>query len=122
MNMNVSLFSEPALSEPRLASVVRLEDELVRGGESEVLEVLLPRLNKESLALDLSGVDRIDAAGIAVLIRLYCGASAAGTQFSVVAPSARVRAMLQTVGLEQVLIADGNLRQAPMPCLQCPAA
>lgn len=122
MTMNVSLFSESALLEPRLASVVRLEDELVRGSECEVLDELLPRLKKESLALDLSGVDRIDAAGIAALIRLYCGASAAGTQFSVVAPSARVRAMLQTVGLETVLVADGSPRRAPLPCLQCPAA
>jgi anti-anti-sigma factor len=122
MNMNVSLFSESALGEPRLASVIRLEDELVRGSECEVLDQLLPRLKKESLALDLSGVDRIDAAGIAALIRLYCGASAAGTQFSVVAPSARVRAMLQTVGLETVLVADGGPRRPPMPCLQCPAA
>ncbi|HEY9126874.1 MAG TPA: STAS domain-containing protein [Acidobacteriaceae bacterium] len=121
MNMNVSLFTESALGEPRLASVVRLEDELVRGCEVEVLEELMPRVKCESLALDLSGVDRIDAAGIAALIRLYCGASAAGTEFSVVAPSARVRAMLRTVGLETVLIADGAPRRMPV-CVQCPAA
>ena len=122
MNMNVSLFSESAYSEPRLAQVVSLTDGLVRGSEEELLQSLLPRLKKESLALDLSGVDRIDAAGIATLIRLYCGASAAGTQFSVVAPSARVRALLQTVGLEEVLIASGARRQTSAPCLQCPAA
>jgi len=121
MNMNVSLFSESALGEPRLASVVRLEEELVRGSEVEMLEALMPRIKCESLALDLSGVERIDAAGIAALIRLYCGASAAGTEFSVVAPSVRVRAMLRTVGLESVLVADGAPRRMPV-CVECPAA
>lgn len=121
MNMNVSLFSEPALTEPRLASVVRLENDLVRGSEVEILAQLLPRLQRESLALDLSTVDRIDAAGIATLIRLYCGASVAGNQFGVIAPTPRVRAMLQTVGLETILVADGAARLNPI-CLECPAA
>lgn len=121
MTMTVSPFSESALMEPRLASVVRLDDELVRGSEAELLAELMPRVKRESLALDLSGVDRIDAAGIAALIKLYCGASAAGTEFSVVAPSARVRALLKTVGLESVLVADGARRRTPS-CLECPAA
>jgi len=121
MTMNVSLFSEPALTEPRLASVIRLEDELVRGCEVEMLAELMPRVKKESLALDLSGVDRIDAAGIAALIRLYCGSNAAGTEFSVVAPSTRVRTMLRMVGLETVLVADGTVRRVPV-CVECPAA
>jgi anti-anti-sigma factor len=123
--MNVTpfdaIFSESTKGERRLASVVHIGDELVRGNESEMLAELLPRLKKESLALDLSSVDRIDAAGIATLIRLYCGASAAGTGFCVVAPSDRVRAMLRTVGLESVLVADGNPRHFPI-CLECPAA
>jgi anti-anti-sigma factor len=121
--MNVSLISESALIEPYLVAVVVVEDELVRGSETQLLAELLPRIRKESLALDLSGVERIDAAGIAALIELYCAAGGAGTEFSVVAPSTHVRDMLRLVGLESILVADGQPRAATSArCVACPAA
>lgn len=121
--MNVSLISESALIEPYLVAVVVVEDELVRGSETQLLAELLPRIRRESLALDLSGVERIDAAGIAALIELYCAAGGAGTEFSVVAPSTHVRDLLRLVGLESILVADGQPRVATSAgCLACPAA
>ena len=49
-------------------AVIALNGELVRGSEAQVIDKLLPRVKQGSLALDLSGVERIDAAGIAALI------------------------------------------------------
>ena len=67
---------------------------------------LMPRVKKESVALDLSQVERIDAAGIASLITLYCCAVEAGTEFCVVDPSHHVLELLRIVGLESILVAD----------------
>jgi len=117
--MTVSFFPESSLSETNLPSVIAVEEELVRGSERAFLAALLPRIRKESLALDLSGVERIDAAGIAALIELYCAAGKAGTDFSVVTPSAHVREMLRLVGLEPILVADEGILAR---CVACPAA
>jgi anti-anti-sigma regulatory factor len=78
--------------------------ELVRGSEDLALGQLLPRVKRESVALDLSSVERIDAAGIATLITLYCSAVEAGNEFYVVDPSLRVLEMLRLVGLESILV------------------
>jgi anti-anti-sigma factor len=78
--------------------------ELVRGNEIRVQSDLLPYIQRGSVALDLSQVERIDAAGIASLITLYCNAIEAGHQFSVVNPSVRVLDLLRLVGLESILM------------------
>jgi anti-anti-sigma factor len=87
-------------------AVIAVNCELVRGSEERVIEEILPRVKQESVALDLSGVERIDAAGIAALITLYCTSVEAGTEFFVVDPSSRVLDLLRVVGLESILIAD----------------
>jgi len=88
-------------------ATVSVECELVRGTEDRVLKELMPRVKRESIAVDLSGVERIDAAGIAALITLYCTAVESGTEFLVVSPSARVLDMLRLVGLESILVPAG---------------
>jgi anti-anti-sigma factor len=94
---------------------VALNGELVRGTEEQIVEGLMPRVKQESVALDLSGVERIDAAGIAALITLYCTAIEAGTEFYVVSPSARVLDLLRLVGLESILVPAGNPGESPVP-------
>ena len=89
-----------------LPCLVALDCELVRGTEANVLAGLVPRVQQQSIALDLSQVDRIDASGIAALITLYCSAVEAGTQFSVVNPSGHVLELLRIVGLESTLVSD----------------
>jgi anti-anti-sigma factor len=96
-------------------AAVALNCELVRGTEEQILEVLLLRVKQESLALDLAGVERIDAAGIAALITLYCTAIEAGTEFYVVNPSARVLDLLRLVGLESILVPAGSPGESPEP-------
>lgn len=78
--------------------------ELVRGHEQWLLEMVAPLVRQQSVSLDLSGVERIDAAGIATLISLYRCAHDAGHFFAVCNASRRVTEILSLVGLDQMLI------------------
>ncbi len=57
--------------------------ELVRGNEQQLLARLQPLVRRQNVTLDLAHVARIDAAGLAALITLYCDAcqSATGSAF-----------------------------------------
>jgi len=79
--------------------------EIVRGQEKGFLERVEPMVLCHSVELDLGPVERIDAAGVAALIRLYCIASHAGRQFTVANPRAHVAEILRLVGLDRVLMA-----------------
>jgi len=91
--------------------VIAIECELVRGTEEQIVNDLRPRVATESVALNLAAVERIDAAGIAALITLYCTAVEAGTHFTVVSPSLHVLELLRIVGLESILVADARARE-----------
>ncbi len=80
--------------------------ELIRGQEQNLLEQISPMVRSKNVALDLSQVDRIDAAGIAALITLYERAKAAGHRFAVIHASHRVCEILELVGLDHILIAS----------------
>jgi anti-anti-sigma factor len=77
--------------------------ELVRDNERLLLERMLPLVERRCVALDLHAVKRIDAAGLAALIRLYCAAREAGHAFTVSNPSPRVGEILSLVGLDRIL-------------------
>lgn len=106
--MTVSPFLNIASASNSTSAVIAVNCELVRGTESQVIDTLLPRVQQESVALDLSRVERMDAAGIAALITLYCASVEAGKHFSVVDPSPHVLELLHIVGLESILIAEGG--------------
>ena len=78
--------------------------ELVRGREKELLVWLSPLVRRQSVTLDMSSIERIDAAGIAALISLYVGAREAGHCFTVVNPSPHIAEILALVGLERILV------------------
>jgi anti-anti-sigma regulatory factor len=80
--------------------------ELVRGQEGRLLEQLQPLVLRHSVALDLGAVERIDAAGIAALITLYCDACKAGHSFAVEHASPRVAEILGLVGLDRILLSQ----------------
>lgn len=84
--------------------------ELVRGQERLFLDRITPLVRRQSLALDLSSVQRIDAAGIAALITLYRTASEAGHRFSVSHASPRVAAILALVGLDRILLSQNAVQ------------
>lgn len=87
--------------------------ELVRGQEQHLLERLAPVVRRQSISLDLESVERIDAAGLAVLITLYCDASKAGHSFTVAHPRRHVREILSVVGLDRVLLAREDADSRP---------
>jgi anti-anti-sigma factor len=89
-----------------LPNVIAVNCELVRGSEGQILQELLPRVREGSVALNLSGVMRMDAAGIAALISLYRASLEAGTDFSIVSPSTHVAELLHIVGLDSILVAN----------------
>jgi anti-anti-sigma factor len=92
----------------RVAMATEMGDvmtELVRGQEEKLLARLEPLVRSRSVTLDMSHVERIDAAGIAALIRLYRLAAETGHSFAVSHPSPRVEEILSLVGLERLLAA-----------------
>jgi anti-anti-sigma factor len=78
--------------------------ELVRGSEQALLARFAPLVRRQSVTLDMSSIERIDAAGIAALISLYVGARDAGHSFTVVNPSPHIAEILALVGLERILL------------------
>lgn len=88
--------------------------ELVRGSDARLVATLAPMVRTDDVALDMAGVHRIDAAGIAALISLYGCARDAGHAFHVCNVSARVEEILSLVGLDHILVTSA----APVP--QCP--
>ena len=62
-----------------------------------------PLVSDQSVRLDLGSVERIDAAGLAALITLYCDARQAGHDFTISNPSHHVAEILSIVGLNTIL-------------------
>ena len=98
-------------------SVVIDFTELVRGQDQKLLEQLNPMVGRQSISLDLSNVERIDAAGLAALIKLYCAAREAGHSFTVFNPSPHVAQILALVHLDGLLVSK-NPEECPRPSLE----
>lgn len=92
--------------------------ELVRGNDQPFVDRIAPMLCEHSIALDLRSVERIDAAGIAALIKLYGKARDVGRQFSVCNVSAHVGEILGLVGLAPVLVSQHVVQNShtDVPC------
>ncbi|MGB0065482.1 MAG: STAS domain-containing protein [Terracidiphilus sp.] len=78
--------------------------ELVKGQEQQFLNQLQPLVVQQNVTLDLEATERIDAAGLAALIALYCDARKSGHRFLVANPSPRVSEILRMVGLDEILV------------------
>ena len=115
---------KPALYPPTEALLVAPEmTELVRGDEQRLVERVAPLLRENNVTLDLNGIDRIDAAGIAALISLYSCARNHGNMFSVINVSPRVEEMLSLVRLENILVShNAVLASQCEPSFERPAA
>ena len=87
-------------------------NELVRGQDVRLLEHVSPLVLERNVTLDLAGVERIDAAGIAALVALYCSARQSGHRFCVTNVSARVEQILTMVGLDRFLLSHNAVRNS----------
>jgi len=98
---------EILMNNPRFDSAINVVSgiaELVRGQDQRFLEELKPLVRSQSVHLDFAPVERIDAAGLAALITLYCDARQAGHTFTVLRPGRHVREILSVVGLDKILL------------------
>jgi anti-anti-sigma factor len=80
--------------------------ELVRGAEQQFIAQVQPLVCAQSVTLDLRNVTRIDAAGLAALITLYCDACKAGHSFRIANPSQHVAELLALVHLDRLLVVE----------------
>jgi anti-anti-sigma factor len=97
--------------------------ELLRDRVGSLLERIGPLVLQRNVALDLTCVDRIDAAGITALVVLYQNARQAGHRFRVTHVPARVAQILTMVGLDPFLVSHNAVRSSQYgQSLQRPAA
>ncbi|MGO9325452.1 MAG: STAS domain-containing protein [Terracidiphilus sp.] len=87
--------------------------EMIKGQEQAFLEELRPIVRRQSVCLDLSRTERIDAAGLAALVSLYSAACEAGHEFAVVNPPRHVARILAIVGLDRILLPKGSGETLP---------
>ncbi len=95
------------MSSPRQNSTTQFISgirELIKGQEQKLLEELRPIVRGQSVRLDLSSTERIDAAGLAALVSLYRDARENGHEFAVVNPQRRVARVLKIVGLDRMIL------------------
>lgn len=116
MNTNTSLAEEIFVIEP--AGIT----ELVRGTDQRLVAYFAPIVKRQSVALDLGKVERIDAAGIAALITLYTDALHAGHAFAVCNLNTHVAEILSLVGLASILVSKDAAPARNNPVLRCCAA
>jgi anti-anti-sigma factor len=91
--------------------------ELVRGNENALLERFRPIVRRQCVTLNLEAVTRIDAAGLAALITVYCTARESGHDFTILNPSSHVAEILAVVGLDKILVAQnaGSFSESGIP-------
>ncbi|HVJ07630.1 MAG TPA: STAS domain-containing protein [Acidisarcina sp.] len=96
-----------SLRTPRArASILTCPPRLIRGNETELLEMVLPLIQTSCILLDMSGVQAIDAAGVGTLAVLRRTAKEAGTTLSLINPTRRTREILQLFGLDSILLCN----------------
>ena len=110
--MNETMDCEEVTMKPETGKPCELT-ELVRGCDRRLVEEMTPVVRRQSVSLDLGRVERIDAAGIAALISLYCIACQSGHGFSVTNATARVTEMLALVGLDRILLSHNAEQSSP---------
>jgi anti-anti-sigma factor len=107
--MNMATCSNNPLRSEKAVRTCELS-EIVRGSEGCLVDEMTPLVRRQDVSLDMSPVERIDAAGIAALISLYRLAEDSGHRFSVYNVTPRVYELLALVGLEKILMShNANL-------------
>lgn len=92
------------------------QTEIVRGCERCLVDEMTPIVRRQDVSLDMTAVERIDAAGIAALISLYRLAEESGHSFSVLNVAPHVHELLTLVGLERILVSHNANLSANSGC------
>lgn len=84
-------------------SVLHCAGQIVVGERLSVLrDTVLCELDKHTILLDLSRVDRIDAGGLGLLVFLHNSVNGLGTALKLLSPTAQVREVLKLTKLDSV--------------------
>ena len=84
-------------------SVVHCVGQIVVGeGLSALRDTVLCELDKHTIFLDLSRVDRVDAGGLGLLVFLHTSVNGLGTALKLLSPSAQVTEVLKLTKLDSV--------------------
>ena len=110
--MTVATCSEPMMKSETAIRTCALT-EIVRGSEACLVNEMTPLVRRQDLTLDLSPVERVDAAGIAALISLYRLAEESGHRFKVMNLAPHVYELLALVGLDKVLVFHAAVTPEP---------
>jgi anti-anti-sigma factor len=78
--------------------------ELILGNERDLVARVAPLVRGQSIALDLSQVERVDAAGVSALVELYSTACLAGHDFCILNAAPHVAEVLAVCGLDRLLM------------------
>ena len=101
--MTIATCNEPMMRSEKAVRTCGLS-EIVRGTEGRLVEEMAPLVRRQDVLLDVSTVERMDAAGIAALISLYTIGRESGHKFNVMNVAPRVYELLALVGLELILV------------------
>ena len=82
---------------------LRCSGRIVLGLEVETLRCMATSRTENCLALDLSGIGALDAAGLGLLVELQCWAKHRQKTLRIVRPSACVRRLIALANLQSVL-------------------
>jgi anti-anti-sigma factor len=101
-------------------AVLHCAGEIVVGSELSILrDAVLCALDQRAIVLDLAGVDRIDAAGLGMLLFLHTCTHGLGTEMRLLAPGGLVAAVLRLTRLDSVFTvsapAEAATEVAPLP-------
>ena len=119
--LTMSAVDPTGASQPVRGQIVR--GQLVRGQVDVLLEHVGPLVRKCNVAIDLSSVERIDAAGITALVSLYRNACESGRHFSLTNVPDHVAQILALVGLDRFLLSHNAVRSPHCgPGMRRPAA
>jgi anti-anti-sigma factor len=86
--------------------------QLLRGQDARLVERLAPLVRENDVALDLAGMDRIDAAGITAFVALFRSARETGHRFWLTNVPERVAQILGVVGLDGILFSRNAVRSS----------
>lgn len=109
--MNTGIFEPTATFKYQTPEPAEMTD-LIRGTSAGLLERLMPLVLERNVTLDLTGVERMDAAGISALLTLYCRACEAGNRFSLINVPMRVSQILAVVGLDRLLLSHNPVQSS----------
>jgi anti-anti-sigma factor len=89
-------------------ALLRCCGRLVLGWETETLRYVAKSRPEPYLILDLGGVENVDAAGLGVLVELYCWARRTNKALTLSNPSAPVSRLVALTKLHSVLEIAGH--------------